>query len=270
MAAAAFRWSVGHLRQAAAVVCDSEGTRADVRRLLGCDPERLHVISPGLDPAFRPLPDRAAVRAQARSAFGVTAPVMLLHVGHHFFYKNLEGLLQALARLPRLGIDAQLVKVGERLTDDQRNLARRLDLGRRVCEAGPVDLDQLVRLYNAADAVVYPSFAEGFGWPLVEAMACGTPLVCSDRGALAEITAGAACLIDPDEPSSIAEGVARLLTDAPYRRDLVSRGLVRARGFAWERALRSLGALYTAVGASARDRLNPEDSNLLLKAPRLR
>lgn len=249
VAAAAFRWSVGHLRHAAAVVCDSEATRADLRRLLGCGPERLHVIPPGLDPAFRPLADRAAVRAHARNAFGVTAPVMLLHVGHHFFYKNLEGLLQALARLPRLGIDAQLVKVGERLTDDQRNLVRRLELGRRVREVGPVDLDQLVRLYNAADAVVYPSFAEGFGWPLVEAMACGTPLVCSDRGALSEITAGAACLIDPDEPSSIAEGIARVLADERYRRALITRGLARASDFKWDDTLTRLRALYGAVAS---------------------
>lgn len=258
LAAAAFRWSVSHLPQAAAVVCDSNATRDDARRLLGCAPERLHVVYPGLATAFRPLPDRSEMRAQLRRSFGVTAPVMLLHVGHRFFYKNVEGLLHALAWLVRKGRNSvQLVRVGEDLTADQQGLIRRLGLTSHVRLVGAVGLGDLVRLYNAADALVYPSLAEGFGWPIVEAMACGTPVVCSARGALAEVAGTAASLVDPEDPVDIAQGVTRVLDDEPFRRELVQRGLDRSRAFGWDEARTRLRALYVIVAEGSGHSLPP-------------
>jgi glycosyltransferase involved in cell wall biosynthesis len=175
-------------------------------------------------------------------------------VGHRFFYKNIEGLLHALAGLVRKKrARIQWLKAGEALTEDQHALVRRLGLTGHVVSVGAVGLDDLVRLYNAADALVYPSFAEGFGWPLVEAMACGTPVVCSRRGALAEVTAGAARLVDPEDSVDIAEGIADVLEHEALRRGLVSRGLERSGVFRWDEALGRLRALYQDVAEQTPD-----------------
>jgi glycosyltransferase involved in cell wall biosynthesis len=247
LATAAFRWSVSHLSRAAAVLCVSETTRRDVARLLGCPPNKLHVVYQGVDSAFRRISDPAA-RLQARQQFGIDWPITLLHVGQHGFYKNVEGLIEAMARLPRHWRErVHLVKAGRGFNDTQAALIRRRGLEGRVHDFGLLQLADLVRLYNVADMLVFPSLYEGFGWPVLEAMACGTAVVCSDRGSLAEVAGDAAHFVDPGDPNAIMRGIVRVLEDDESRAELIRRGFARAGQFQWERAYQQIRSLYDTL-----------------------
>jgi glycosyltransferase involved in cell wall biosynthesis len=270
IATRAFRWSVAHLPLARAVLCVSESTRRDALELLGCAPERLHLIPQGLDPAFRPL-----ARDEARARFGGRVgwgdwPATLLHVGPPSFYKNLEGLLEALALLPPPWRErVHLVKAGDDFTDAQRRLAERRGLAERIHYVGALALADLVLLYNSVDALVFPSLYEGFGWPPLEAMACGTPVVSSDRGGLREVVADASCLVDPEDPRDLARGVVQVLEDAALREVLRRRGSERARAFSWERAFERIQAVYAAVLASEAPQARTAAGGAATRRPRV-
>lgn len=243
----AFRWSAGYLRQAGAVVCVSECTKQDAVRLLGCSSNRLYVVHQGIHEAFGQVFD-PDIRANARKRFGFTWPITLLHVGHNLFYKNLEGIIEALALLPaKWRHRIHLVKAGEDFTTPQWNLVRRRGVGDRVHSLGQLSLQDLVLLYNVADVLIFPSLYEGFGWPPLESMACGTPVVCSDRGSLGEVVGDAACLVNPEDSGDIMRGAIRVCEDEPYRQELVRRGLERAKHFRWDRAAQQFRFIYYAL-----------------------
>jgi glycosyltransferase involved in cell wall biosynthesis len=166
--------------------------------------------------------------------------------------KNLDGLLRAFARLvAEHRVPHQLVLVGRPGWKDQalRALTAALYVADRVVFTGYVSDEQLVQLYNQADLFVYPSKYEGFGLPVLEAMACGVPVVTADRSALREVAGDAASLVDPDSDSALAAGMLRVLTDAMFRQDLVARGLARSREFSWDRMTRKI-CRFIIEGAS--------------------
>lgn len=243
---AAFWYSLRAMRRAALVVADSETSRADFLSLVDYPPERVKVVYPGVDRAFHPGGERLHLRRQ----FGFDG-VWLLHVGHALPYTNLEAALRTCARLVSAHrIDARLVKVGGTLTAQQRTLARRLGLERRLVVMGQVARDTLRDLYRAADVLLYPVRYAGFGLPPLEAMACGLPVVCSNRGALPEVVGAAAWMVDPDDEAAMAEAVATLLDDEARRAAQVTRGLARARQFSWERTAAEMLALYRQIAES--------------------
>jgi glycosyltransferase involved in cell wall biosynthesis len=244
----ALRFSLGFLSQAARMVADSRATADDLVIHLGLKPEMVRVVYPGVDPRLGPPPDGRS-RREARARFSLDGGPVLLHVGNNWFYKNLEGLLRAFARFRQSGVGRRpvLLKVGKPLSPAQRALAASLGVQRYVREVGLLDQESLQAAYWAADVLVFPSLWEGFGWPPLEAMASGTPVIASARGALAEVVGDAAEVVDPDDPKSIAAAIERVLSDGELRRDLTARGLERARLFTWERAGRELIEVYREV-----------------------
>jgi glycosyltransferase involved in cell wall biosynthesis len=156
-------------------------------------------------------------------------------------------VLKATAVLRAGRDDVVLVKVGKRLTREQRELAEKLGVADCVRELGVLSGEELLTVYWASDLLLFPSWWEGFGWPPLEAMASGTAVVCSDRGALGEVVRGAALVVNPEEPESIADGVARVLGDEGLRRSLVESGLRRAGEFTWERAAAQTFRVYEEV-----------------------
>jgi len=245
------RYSLAAIQKAAAVIADSEISRKDFLELTDCNPERVHVVYPGVNPSFCVLEDREALKAR----YGL-AGRHILHIGHNLFYMNLEGVLKALHHLTtRLGVDVKLLKVGMPLTDAQNKLASDLQLQDRIVFLGRVAAEDLPAIYNCADVLLYPALYAGFGLPPLEAMACGTPVVCSNRGSLPEIVGDAAITADPEDHRQIAVHVAALLTDDALRDAFRVKGLQQARCYTWDETARKLLVIYREVYQSACSRL---------------
>jgi glycosyltransferase involved in cell wall biosynthesis len=242
-ATALFRRDVAHLRRATAVVAVSERTRQDLVELVGVPEEVVEVIPPGLDAAD---PVTAAEREEARRRIGGDGPIVL-HVGHAAFYKNVEGCLEVLARLRKGGIDARLLRGGERLRESQRALAARLGIAGAVLDRGPVAEAGLRELYAAADVLLFPSLYEGFGWPPLEAMAAGVPVVCADTGSLPEVVGDAALRAGPHDHVALAGHVAALLSSPARADELRRRGRERAAAFSWDATAARTESLYRRV-----------------------
>lgn len=218
------------------------------RTLIGrfaLSPDRVIFIPEGVEPTFHPLP-REEVR-EFRRARGLPEGPLLLHVGHTQPRKNLEGLLRALALLRRWDSRIRLIQVGGTPTAKQRQLIASLGLQGAVLFLGTVSDEDLVVLYNVADVFVFPSLYEGFGFPLLEAMACGTPVVAGNTSSVPEVVGDAGLLVNPRSPEAIADAVRRVLADGDLAEDLRRRGLARAQTFTWERTARETLAVYETL-----------------------
>jgi glycosyltransferase involved in cell wall biosynthesis len=248
---ARFRWTVSYLRKVGHVVCDSTATRDDVQRICGVDPDRMSIVPPGVDEHFRRLPDDVVERA--RGSLPELGRYRVLHVcsEHGFFYKNVPMTLKVVARLRSEGVDAMLVRVGRRLAPDERLAAERLGIGDAIVDCGRVPEDRLVELYHAADALLYPSFYEGFAWPPLEAMACGTPVVASTAPALEEAIGDAGLLAAPDDEDSLVRNLRDALTDDSVAAELRRKGLERVTRYSWHRTAEELTRIYSAVARAA-------------------
>lgn len=233
-------------RRAAAIIAVSHSAKRDIVRILDVPEEKVHVIYEAPAAPFRPITAgdaRAILRRQ-----GLSVPDrFILYVGTIEPRKNLVRLMQAFATL-RLhgGISHDLVLVGQRGWKDRPvfEAVERLGLQNSVHFLGHVSTPTLVALYNLAEALVFPSLYEGFGLPVVEAMACGTPVLTSSKGALGEIAGDAAEFVEPAEVESIAAGLRRLLTNEVRRTELRARGFEHVAGFDWATAAAATRRVY--------------------------
>jgi glycosyltransferase involved in cell wall biosynthesis len=234
-------------RAANAIIINSESLRSEIKRYLEVDPRKLKLIYEAVDhDLFRPG-DAGEARALV-TKYGVTKPFVLF-VSSLWPYKNCDGLLHAWA-LARgdLG-DRQLVIVGagrdEKYLASLHSLAAELGITADVIFVGGVPLEQTVSFYRAADVTVYPSLNETFGLPILEAMACGCPVVTSDTSAMPETAGGAALLSDPNDPASIAKAIVEAA--GPDRDRLRELGLRRAAQFTWGATAASTLDVYREV-----------------------
>jgi glycosyltransferase involved in cell wall biosynthesis len=238
------------VRVADAVIINSESLRREIHEHLDMDPAKLHMIPEAVDhELFRPGDrDEAFQRVSARH--GITGPFVLF-VSSLWPYKNCEGLLRAFARSRGELAGRRLAIVGPgrdvAYTAQLRALADELGIAEDVHWVGGVPLEETVDFYRSADALVYPSFNETFGLPLLEAMACGCPVVTSDTSAMPETTGGAALLADPADPAAIAS--AMLAACGPERDRLRAAGLRRAGEFTWTATAERTLAVYREVYA---------------------
>ena len=221
-------------RRARLVLVDSSHTRREAVELLRVPEAKVRVVPLGVPRGFAPA--SAAEAAAFRAVRGLPAGY-LLYVGARKPHKNLPVLLEALARIPAAS-RPPLVLSGAAWSPDEplARLAGRLGLEATVHFAGALrDEGDLSLLYSAAALYVQPSLAEGFGLPPLEAMACGTPVLASDAGALPETLGAAAALLPPGDPQAWSAAIAALLGDTARRDELARAGLARARGFTFER-----------------------------------
>jgi glycosyltransferase involved in cell wall biosynthesis len=240
-----FRISLEAMKGAAMVVADSIQTRKDLVDLVHLDPERVTVIHPGLNQHFAPDRERGAA---FRRRFGLGDGPVVLQIGRGF-YKNLPSVLRVLARLRAGGLNVRVARVGPALGGEDRALADRLGIVPAIVEMGGVPDSDLPALYNAVDLLLFPSLYEGFGWPPLEAMASGTPVVCSRAGSLDEIVADAALTADPEDDETLAWHAATALTEPNVRARLVERGLARAAQFSWDLAAEQMLGVYRGLCA---------------------
>jgi glycosyltransferase involved in cell wall biosynthesis len=242
-----FRMSLQTMKRAAIVVADSLQTKRDLVSFIDIDPDRVEVIHPGLNQPFSPDAE-GGLAMRERLGFGKGPAILQIGRG---FYKNLPGVLRVLHRLRAGGIDATVVRVGPALSGEDRALAGRLGILERVRELGAVPDSDLPALYNAVDLLLFPSLYEGFGWPPLEAMASGTPVVCSRAGSLDEVVAEAALTADAEDFEALAWHAGAVLTDQHLRATLVGRGLAHAARFSWDRTAARMIDVYRGVIAKA-------------------
>jgi len=233
------------LRAADAVIAVSECTKRDAIRFYRIPEEKISVIYEGVNPRFRPADPETIAAVRARYNL---PEHFILYVGTIEPRKNLTALLEAFHHLLATH-DLRLVIVGKKgwLYEGFFRRLRELGLGDRVIFTGYVPDEDLPAIYSAADLFVFPSLYEGFGLPVLEAMACGTPVICSNTSSLPEVAGDAAFLVDPTDVCSLAGAMEQALTDEHLRSELMAKGLERARWFTWEKAAAKTLEVYRGV-----------------------
>ena len=241
------RRSAAGLRGAHRVAAISACTARDAQQWGSVAPGRIRVIPLPLDPRFAALLSSGEPRAGRAPGEG---EARILHVGTDAFYKNRTTVLRVAARVAR-DRKIRLVLAGTPPDGNLCRLAESLALKSRMEIAGRADDDRLLDLYRGAGVFLFPSLYEGFGWPVLEAMACGCPVVCSTAGALPEVAGGAALSEDPLDVERLAAAVLSILTDPTLAGNLARRGRERASAFTMTRLADDLRALYREAASEA-------------------
>jgi glycosyltransferase involved in cell wall biosynthesis len=241
-------------RRATHIIAISEATKRDLQRFYGTPAAKISVIYHGVSPFFQPIHDRAVIEPVLRH-YGIRTPY-LLFVSTVQPRKNVVRLIEAFAQVQRQlgpGNAPLLVLAGKRgwLTDQIERRAAELGIAEQVMFAGYVADDHLPALLNGALAYVVPSLYEGFGMTVLEAQACGTPVLASNVSALPEVVGEAGLLVDPYDVAAIADGIMRLVTDAELRASLRERGLRQVAEWTWQRTARETLAVLERVGRDA-------------------
>lgn len=237
------------VKRARAVIAISESTRQDVIHLLGAPPQKVHTIYCGVDESFQPLPP--AEVAAFKSARGLP-DTFVLFLGTLEPRKNVDGLIRAYASWRQRESNAPpLFIAGGKgwYYHHIFSLVESLNLTDSIRFADYIPQSELPLWYNAASLFVYPSHFEGFGLPVLEAMACGTPVITSTASSLPEITGpnGAAGLVNPTDTEALAEAMRQVMNNRDQRTSMAEQGLARAAGFRWGKTARETVEVYRKV-----------------------
>jgi glycosyltransferase involved in cell wall biosynthesis len=227
-----FKLNLRIMKRARAIIAISEHTKKDLLKYCPfIPPEKVFVIHNGLERKWKRIEDQARLD-QVRRTYGLEGKTIVLHVGNDNWYKNVATLLRAVAAVDDPNF--VLVKVGD-LGTANRELIQQLSIANRFVHIRGADDDQLMCLYSLADMLVFPSLHEGFGWPPLEAMACGCPVITTRKASLPEVCGEASMYVDPRDVEGIAAAIRSLRDDPHVRDDLIHRGLSQAQKFDWRK-----------------------------------
>ena len=238
------------LARARVIVSVSEATKKDLVELAGTDPARVRVVYSGIPESFRVARDPEAV-ARTLLRLGIPKPYVVMPAGDHARRKNLERLARAMARVRRDAPDVSLVVLGkprfdvsafERAVEEEK-------LASAVLRPGFLSESDLMDVVAGARVMAFPSLYEGFGFPILEGMALGTPVVTSNVSSMPEVSGDAALLVDPTSVDDIAAAVLRLVADDRLHETLRTRGFERSRRFTWERSATQTLEVFRAAAA---------------------
>jgi len=234
------------------VLADSAGARFDIVSLLGVPSSKVQVLYSGVSPRFRPEVE-SGERERLQARYGLGERPYVLSVGTLQPRKNYVRLMRAFASLKPavLAPGTQLLIAGGQGWLYQEILAEAEKHGDWVRILGFVDDADLPALYRHAALFAFPSLYEGFGLPVLEAMACGVPVVCSNASSLPEVAGDAALLVDPLDTDGLAAAIARALADGDLREGMIARGLAQAARFTWKQAARQLLGVLNTLGSKA-------------------
>jgi glycosyltransferase involved in cell wall biosynthesis len=207
--------------------------------------ERIAIVSPAVGPEFYPVVD-PAVQASVKARYGIRREAFVLSGDGTEPRKNIVGLIEAFGSATRLRQKLNLVVIGgmDRGAEAIREVVRRARLEETFIFPGHVPLEDLRVLYSSCAFFAFPSLYEGFGMPVLEAMACGAPVVSSNASSLPEVVGDAALLVDPRDPEAWAQAMTRVFEDANLREDLRRRGVLRIKAFSWEQWARDQLRVY--------------------------
>lgn len=234
-------------RRALRIVAISESTREDVQRFFNIPRQRIDVVPPGVGSQFRPLPAEEVAAFRRRNRL---PQEFILHVGTLQPRKNIPALIEALSRSDRPQLSLVLVGAKGWLYDEIFARVEALDLQDRVIFTGYVADEMLPFWYNAASMLVFPSVYEGFGMPIVQAMACGTPVVAAATSSIPEATGDAALLFPPDDVDALVKQMLTVLDSDEQAATMRERGLIQARETSWARSGQKMAEAYRRAFAA--------------------
>ena len=246
---AMLNYSVQGMLKASRVITVSSNTASDVEKILGIEHQKIVVIPNGTDTHFRPL-SRDVVQHLRQKYARAPDEVCLLNVGSSQHRKNLLTVLKVLYILVQQGISIRLWKAGDDFTTEQKDFIQTYGLEQKVTYLGKPNQDLLLQFYNAADILIAPSLYEGFGLTVLEAMACGTPVITSNISSLPEVAGDAAVLVDPINAQAMSEAVLQLLNNTSYRQVLREKGLERVCKFTWRQTAEQVVQVYESLTTS--------------------
>lgn len=233
-----------------AIITVSKQSYSDILKYLSRNSEKIHIIPYGVSYKFRPIrPDH--YEKILRYHFGISRPYVL-YVGALTERKNLVRLLKAFANVSKLYPEYLLVLAGPGSWKQSpiESTIMELNLEKHVHLTGPLTDDELPALYNGASLFAFPSLYEGFGLPVLEAMACGTPVLTSNISSLPEVVGNAGVLVDPYNIEDIAQAICRLISDPLLSQEYRKLGLDRASTFSWEKTAQKTLEIYEKIGGS--------------------
>jgi glycosyltransferase involved in cell wall biosynthesis len=241
-------------KRANAIIAVSECSRRDIVATLGIPADRIHVIGNAVHPSYYPITD-SWLLAAVRERYNI-ARKYILYFGGFDLRKNVQRIIRSYAALPaplraeyQLVIAGRLHLLGRPLYPDPRPLVRELDMGDRIIFTGQIREQDKAPLYSGATAFLFPSLYEGFGMPVLEAMACGAPVITSRVSALPEGVGDAGVLVDPYSEPAISEALGEILTSPKKRQELGQRARDRSRMFSWRQVAEQTVAVYEQVAA---------------------
>jgi glycosyltransferase involved in cell wall biosynthesis len=236
------------VKRADHILADSEATKNDLVELYGILENRITVLLSGVDTRFNQISDRS-VLLTTRKKYGLGTTPYIFSIGTVQPRKNYGRLIQSLAHLRSSGYDINLVIAGGRgwLEDPIYENIRINKMENHVHFIGFADEIDLPALYSAAYCFAFPSLYEGFGLPVLEAMACGTPVITSNVSSLPEVAGNAAIMIDPYDVNALTHALRRLLDDQELYQTLIKKGFEQAKLFSWEKSAVQLSDIYTRL-----------------------
>jgi glycosyltransferase involved in cell wall biosynthesis len=243
---ASWKYSVQGMKKADRVIAVSANTAKDVTSMLPIAAEKVVVVSNGVEDRFYQLPADEALEIK-RSYESSPNVFCLLNVGTNHQRKNIDNVLKSLVVLRDRGVPVKLWKVGSEFSPEQQKLIRSHGLETMITFISTPDKITLLKLYNAADVLLAPSLYEGFGLTILEAMACGTPVVSANVSSLPEVAGDAAILVDPLDVQAIADAVYALQSDEKLRQSYIEKGLARTKQFSWRSSTEQVVQVYESL-----------------------
>ena len=241
-----WKWAVQGMRQADHVIAVSSHTKQDTVEHLSISPDKITAIPNAVDKIFHCLPPDQIQAVRRRYQLSAET-LCLLNVGSNNARKNISTILNAVAQLVKKAIPIHFWKVGADFTTAQKQFIQSHQLDQYVSYLGKPDEATLIQLYNAADCLMAPSVYEGFGLTILEAMACGTPVITANVSAMPEVAGDAAILVNPLNVREMVQAVDHLYTHADQRLTLARKGLDRVQQFTWENTAEQVAQVYEKV-----------------------
>lgn len=240
-----FNNSISGLAQATWVMADSEETKKELVEKLGISGGKIKVVYLGIEEKFQPLKEREVTLV--REKYNLPKGDILLHVGNNLPYKNIERILSSLKMLQEKKKDFTFLKIGPDFTPEQKAIIEDSGLSEKIIRLNNVTEEDLIGLYNLARMLIYPSLFEGFGFPVLEAMACGLPVIVSKEGSLEEIAGEAGIYVDSGKVENITQAIEELLENASQREKHSEKGLQQAKKFNWKKTAEQVLEVYRSI-----------------------